>query len=551
MNTGTFTPSGTEPLIDRLRRAVIGRYDVYAELGSGGMASVFLALDLALERKVAIKVMSPALANSADNVERFKREAKVAAALNHPNIIGILAVGDDPELAFFVMKYVEGRSLDSVIRDEGPQPVTLVQSVIAAAGKALYYAHTRGVIHRDVKPANFMLDQDGWLVVTDFGIAKQADMKGLTMTGSLIGTPYYMSPEQYHGKPVSPSADQYALGIVAYELLTGMQPYTGDTVAEVMRGHLFDDVPNVRDARPDVPAELDACVARMMAKEPEHRFATLEDAVIAFGAISATQEVAVRTQIIELAKIGAMRQPEMKVPLSPIPFQRPAARAGGNSAANSAANSALNAASMAATTPIPPARPSPEVGGRGARVETAVTPSPRRSRAPLYSGLALVLVVGGVLAAPALLNAVRGSAAVVDVPPVETEAEFSDPAPIDFDALRDSLERERLAAVASADSVARADSTAGADSTARAETAAGAVATARANALARAARRAAVVAPRTNSPAPAPATAPATTPATTPATAPARVAPRFRVLKDGTREFIPPAAAAAAARRRP
>ena len=203
---------------------------------------------------------------------------------------------------------------------------------------------------------------------------------------------------------------------------------------------------------------------------------------------------------------------------------------------------------MAATTPIPPARPSPEVGGRGARVETAVTPSPRRSRAPLYSGLALVLVVGGVLAAPALLNAVRGSAAVVDVPPVETEAEFSDRAPIDFDALRDSLERERLAAVASADSVARADSTAGADSTARAETAAGAVATARANALARAARRAAVVAPRTNSPAPAPATAPATTPAT----APARVAPRFRVLKDGTREFIPPAAAAgAAARRRP
>lgn len=520
MNTGTVTPSGTEPLIDRLRRAVIGRYDVYAELGSGGMASVFLALDLALERKVAIKVMSPALANSADNVERFKREAKVAAALNHPNIIGILAVGDDPELAFFVMKYVEGRSLDSVIRDEGPQPVTLVQSVIAAAGKALYYAHTRGVIHRDVKPANFMLDQDGWLVVTDFGIAKQADMKGLTMTGSLIGTPYYMSPEQYHGKPVSPSADQYALGIVAYELLTGMQPYTGDTVAEVMRGHLFDDVPNVRDARPDVPAELEACVARMMAKEPEHRFATLEDAVIAFGAISATQEVAVRTQIIELAKIGAMRQPEMKVPLSPVPLPRPAARAAANSAASTAASTALNAASMAATTPIPPARPSPEVGGRG-------------TRAPLYAGLALVLVVGGVLAAPALLNAVRESATVVDVPPVETEAWFSERAPIDFGALRDSLERERLAAVASADSVARADSTARADSITRAETAAGAVATARADSLARAARRAAVVAPRTNTPVPAPATA-----------------PRFRVLKDGSRELIPPAAAAAAAARR-
>ncbi len=540
MNTGTYTSSGTEPLIDRLRRAVIGRYDVYAELGSGGMASVFLALDLALERKVAIKVMSPALANSADNVERFKREAKVAAALNHPNIIGILAVGDDPELAYFVMKYVEGRSLDSVIRDEGPQPVTLVQSVIAAAGKALYYAHTRGVIHRDVKPANFMLDQDGWLVVTDFGIAKQADMKGLTMTGSLIGTPYYMSPEQYHGKPVSPSADQYALGIVAYELLTGRQPYTGDTVAEVMRGHLFDDVPNVRDVRPDVSPELEACVSRMMAKEPEHRFPTLEEAVIAFGAISATQEVVVRTQIIELAKIGAMRQPEMKVPLSPIPLQRPPA------------NTAFNAASMAATTPIPPVRPK-LAEDRAAWVPTATTAATaastaastaaaapaRRSRAPLYAGLMLALGVGGVLAAPALVRAVRGSPATIDVPPVEVEAALPVPASIDSAEMRAALESERLAAVAVADSLARADASARADSTVRAELAARAVSAARTDSLARAARRAAAAIARRNN-------APAAT------TAPTRVAPRFRVRKDGQRVLIPPdAAAGAAARRRP
>ena len=539
MNTGTYSSSGTEPLIDRLRRAVIGRYDVYAELGSGGMASVFLALDLALERKVAIKVMSPALANSADNVERFKREAKVAAALNHPNIIGILAVGDDPELAFFVMKYVEGRSLDSVIRDEGPQPVTLVQSVIAAAGKALYYAHTRGVIHRDVKPANFMLDQDGWLVVTDFGIAKQADMKGLTMTGSLIGTPYYMSPEQYHGKPVSPAADQYALGIVAYELLTGRQPYTGDTVAEVMRGHLFDDVPNVRDVRPEVPVELEACVARMMAKEPEHRFATLEEAVIAFGAISPTQEVAVRTQIIELARIGAMRQPEMRVPLSPVPLQRPApadtaATNAADTAANAARHAARHAASMAATTPIPPVRPSLE-RERGTGAPTVADAPTRRSRAPVYAGLLLALGVGGVLAAPALVSAVRRSPATIDVPPVEADAAPLDAVPIDFGELRDSLERERLAAVAAADSVERADSTVRADSTARA-VAALAVAAARTDSLARAARRAAAVALRTNTAAP--------------TTAPTRVAPRFRVRKDGSRVLIPPDAAAGAAARR-
>ncbi|MCE9602027.1 MAG: serine/threonine protein kinase [Gemmatimonadetes bacterium] len=536
MNTGTYTPSGTEPLIDRLRRAVIGRYDVYAELGAGGMASVFLALDLALERKVAIKVMSPALANSADNVERFKREAKVAAALNHPNIIGILAVGDDPELAYFVMKYVEGRSLDSVIRDEGPQPVALVQSVIAAAGKALYYAHTRGVIHRDVKPANFMLDRDGWLVVTDFGIAKQADMKGLTMTGSLIGTPYYMSPEQYHGKPVSPAADQYALGIVAYELLTGTQPYTGDTVAEVMRGHLFDPVPNVRDVRPEVPAELEACVGRMMAKEPEQRFATLEEAVIAFGAISPTQEVAVRTQIIELAKIGAMRQPELKVPLSPVPLQRPPVTRG--------ATGAPDPGSMAATTPIPPARPAPPRTTAAAPAAAPVAApvaakAPRRSRAPLFVGLALV--VGGVLAAPTVLTSLQRSRAAAEIAPTEAALPAEALAPVDSAVLRDSLERVRLATVAAADSVARADSTTRADSIARAEAAvqatAQATATARADSLARATRRAAAA---------------AAIRANTPARTGAPVAPRFRVRKDGTRVSVPPSATpGAAGRRRP
>ena len=130
------TSSNTEPLIDRVRRATIGRYDVYAELGSGGMATVYLALDLALDRKVAIKVMSPSLADSDDNIERFKCEAKVAASLNHPNIIGIHAVGDDPEIAYFVMKYVEGRSLDSVVRDNGAQSVAFVRTVMNAAGKA-------------------------------------------------------------------------------------------------------------------------------------------------------------------------------------------------------------------------------------------------------------------------------------------------------------------------------------------------------------------------------------------------------------------------------
>lgn len=312
----------TAGVVDALRRATIGRYDIYAELGSGGMATVYLALDLALDRKVAIKVLDPSLAYSAENVARFKREAKVAASLTHPNIIGIHAVGDDADIAYFVMQYVEGRALDSVVREDGAQSVGFVRSVVAAVGSALQYAHVRGVIHRDVKPANLMLDRDGRVIVTDFGIAKRDDGKGLTVTGSVIGTPYYMAPEQFQGAPITAAADQYALGVVAFELLTGRQPYVGDTVAQVMKGHLFDPVPSVRSLRPDVPESVDAAITRMLAKEPAERFASLDDAVKAFGSVTATQEQEVRTQIIHLAMSGAMSQPVISVPLSPSPAVR-------------------------------------------------------------------------------------------------------------------------------------------------------------------------------------------------------------------------------------
>ncbi len=324
MVTETFAEYGTEPLIERLRRSTIGRYDVYAELGSGGMASVFLALDLALDRKVAIKVMSPALASSADAIERFRREAKVAAALNHPNIIGIYAVGDDPELAYYVMKFIEGRSLDSVIRDEGKQSIQFTQAIIQYSGNALAYAHTRGVVHRDVKPANFMLDLDGWLVVTDFGIAKMEDAKGLTMSGTLVGTPYYMSPEQFDGSPVTGAVDQYALGVVAYEMLTGRTPFNATSLGEVMKGHLLDPPPPIRELRADVPLEMEACIQRMLAKKPSDRFPSLAEAVNAFGSIHPVDERQIRTQIISLAKSGALLQPRMSVPASPMPTRNPA-----------------------------------------------------------------------------------------------------------------------------------------------------------------------------------------------------------------------------------
>jgi len=450
----TYTSQQTEPLIDRLRRAVIGRYDVYAELGSGGMASVFLALDLALDRKVAIKVMSPSLANSPDNIERFKREAKVSASLNHPHIIGILAVGDDPDLAYFVMKYIEGRSLDSVIKDEGAQSVPFVQSIIASAGKALHHSHTRGIIHRDVKPANFMLDKDGWLIVTDFGIAKQGESKGLTMTGSIIGTPYYMAPEQFHGKPVTPAADQYALGVVAYELLTGKQPYTGDTIAEVMRGVLFDEVPRVRALRPEVPMVIDECVAKMMAKKPEDRYPDLEAAVQAFGSMTPTLEAEVRTQIINLAKLGAMQQPRMDVPLSPIPLQRPAQKTAvapkkAKTLRQPVVEDEVDEEEEETTGEYE--APAPK---RRSRTNAPATRAPSRSKAPMFIVLLLVLGGGaGVWFTPTLRVKAEGlfgiaPAAVITSPAVPT---------IDSTPIRDSIIRAQVARELQ-DSIARADS---------------------------------------------------------------------------------------------
>src|SRR2546427_4945869 len=189
--------AGREALLDALRHATLGDYEILAELGRGGMATVYLAHDVALDRKVAIKVLAPALLAMGEGmVERFKREARTAAALSHPHIIPIYAVRESDRVLYFVMQYVQGRALDSIIRDVGPLPIAMVQTILAQVGDALSYAHRHGIIHRDIKSANIMLDDEGRAVVTDFGIAKVVQAQGLTVTGVTVGTPTYMSPEQ-------------------------------------------------------------------------------------------------------------------------------------------------------------------------------------------------------------------------------------------------------------------------------------------------------------------------------------------------------------------
>ena len=308
-------------LADALRHATLGEYEILAELGHGGMATVYLAHDIALDRKVAIKVLAPALLLMGEGmVERFKREARTAAALSHPHIIPIFAVKQREHIMYFVMKYVQGRPLDAVVHDVGRLAIPLVQTILAQVGDALGYAHRHGVIHRDIKSANIMIDEEGSAVVTDFGIAKVQEAEGLTMTGVTVGTPAYMSPEQCATCEVSGASDQYSLGVVAYEMLTGHLPFQSNSSMTVMYAHFNERPVDVTRLRPDCPPNLAAAVMQMLEKEPEERWPTMDDVVAVCGRPSLRHDDPIRSEMITLAKAGGQSElvAAMNVPTSPI-----------------------------------------------------------------------------------------------------------------------------------------------------------------------------------------------------------------------------------------
>ena len=318
----TAEERAAQQLIERLRAATLGVYDIHSELGRGGMATVYLAHEISLDRKVAIKVMSPAMVHGPGMVERFKREARTAAQLSHPNIIPIYAVHETDGLLFAVMKLVEGTPLDSVMKELKQLPVPMVHGILAQVGGALGYAHRHGVIHRDVKPANILIDDEGWAIVTDFGIAKVTDnVQGLTSTGMAIGTPTYMSPEQATADTVTGASDQYSLGVVAYEMLTGRAPFVGTSMMAIMYSHFHDEPPSIKLLRPDVPDELCDAVMRMLRKDPSARWPSMEDAVAAAGARPFTHDDPSRDQLIALAKTGLTHRivAQAQTPRSPVP----------------------------------------------------------------------------------------------------------------------------------------------------------------------------------------------------------------------------------------
>ncbi|HYF40622.1 MAG TPA: serine/threonine-protein kinase, partial [Gemmatimonadales bacterium] len=276
VGTHVCPPEPTEELRKRLATTLEGRYEIIRLLGRGGMAVVFLAKDLTLERQVAIKVLPPEMSHDPKLIPRFQQEAKTAARLDHPNIIPIYRVESEAGLVYFVMKYVTGHSLDQFL-DKGPVSFDTARRILREAALALGHAHQRGIVHRDVKPANIMLEADGRVMLTDFGISKALDGgTALTGTGAIIGTPHYMAPEQAKGLEVDGRADQYSLGVVGHHLLTGKQPFDGSSHS-ILYKHVFEPPPRIFETRPDAPADLCAALDRALSKEPEKRFASMED----------------------------------------------------------------------------------------------------------------------------------------------------------------------------------------------------------------------------------------------------------------------------------
>ncbi|MGZ4289287.1 MAG: Stk1 family PASTA domain-containing Ser/Thr kinase [Gaiellaceae bacterium] len=289
----------SDSLIDTL---FDGRYRIQRKLGAGGMADVYLAEDQELGRRVAIKILNGRHANDDQFIERFRREAKNAAALNHPNIVSIYDRGEAEDTYYIAMEYLDGRTLKELIVGRGAAPINVAIEYARQILSALRFAHRHGIVHRDIKPHNVLVDGEGRVKVTDFGIAR-AGTSQMTEAGSIVGTAQYLSPEQARGGEVDPRSDLYSLGVVLYELLTGKTPFDGETPVEIAMKHLSNTPRPPSKLRPDVPPELDMVVLRALAKNPDDRYQSADEMEadlerVARGARVAAATVDTATQVL-------------------------------------------------------------------------------------------------------------------------------------------------------------------------------------------------------------------------------------------------------------
>lgn len=267
-----------------LQEALAGRYSLERELGRGGMGIVYLAHEVALDRPVALKLLPPGYAARPELRERFLREARTAAKLSHPNIVPIFAVDEVDEFVFFAMAYIDGEALGHRIRTRGPLPASEAARILREVAWALAYAHAQGVVHRDVKPDNVLLESgSGRALVADFGIAHVHERPGMTEVGEVLGTAEFMSPEQASGEAVDARSDIYSLGVVGYYALSGKLPFEAPTVAAVLAKHITQPAPPVTSVAPEAPHRLAQAIDRCLGKDPSHRFANGEELAEALG----------------------------------------------------------------------------------------------------------------------------------------------------------------------------------------------------------------------------------------------------------------------------
>jgi serine/threonine protein kinase len=276
--------------MESLTGKTIGKFEIKEQVGQGGMATVYKAFDTTLQRTVAVKTLLPSLAADPELVQRFHREAVTAANLKHPNIVVIHEVGTYEDQNYIIMEFLEGLTVREEIQQLGALPLPRICRILSQLASALNYAHSHGLIHRDIKPGNVILSDGDHATLTDFGLVKASGGVQLTQAGTTVGTLEYMSPEQVTGDEIDYRSDIYSLGVLVYEMLVGRVPYKGNTPFEVLQGLVYEPPTPLREIKPDMPLPVELVVLKVLAKRPEERYQSavelsqaFEQAVIAVG----------------------------------------------------------------------------------------------------------------------------------------------------------------------------------------------------------------------------------------------------------------------------